>query len=115
MATPSKAPASPNVLELRGVSKSFVNPDVKLFHAIKDVNLTIKDEPDGTDLDRERPLVAILSIGAHRCDARNTPRGGRNVHEPRPHFVFGRCDHRGVRELHSLDVNPAAWSVPSTR
>ena len=45
MATPSKAAAAPNVLELKGVSKSFVNPDGKLFHAIKDVNLTIKDEP----------------------------------------------------------------------
>ncbi len=46
MATPSKAAASPNVLELKGVSKSFVNPDGRLFQAIKDVNLTIKDEPD---------------------------------------------------------------------
>jgi len=46
MATPSKAPASPNVLELKGVSKSFLNPDGKSFQAIKDVNLTIKDEPD---------------------------------------------------------------------
>jgi ABC-type taurine transport system ATPase subunit len=46
MATPSRTAASPNVLELKGVSKSFVNPDGKLFQAIKDVNLTIKDEPD---------------------------------------------------------------------
>ena len=74
-----------------------------------------KDEPDGADLDRERSLVAILSVRAHRCDARNTPRGSRNVHEPCPDSVSWRCDHRGVRELHSLDVNPAAWSVPSTR
>ncbi|HEU0094211.1 MAG TPA: ATP-binding cassette domain-containing protein, partial [Vicinamibacteria bacterium] len=46
MATPSKAASSPNVLELKGVSKSFVNPDGRLFQAIKDVNLTVKDEPD---------------------------------------------------------------------
>jgi NitT/TauT family transport system ATP-binding protein len=46
MATPSPAPASPNVLELKGVSKSFVNPDGRLFQAIKGVNLTIRDEPD---------------------------------------------------------------------
>src|SRR5207247_38998 len=85
------------------------------FVARDDREITIKDETDGADLDRERPLVAILPIGAHRCDARNAPRGSRNVHEPCPDFVFGRCDHRGVRELHSLDVNPAAWSVPSTR
>jgi NitT/TauT family transport system ATP-binding protein len=47
MATPSKTAAAVNVLELKGVSKSFVNPDGRLFQAIKDVNLTIKDEPDG--------------------------------------------------------------------
>jgi NitT/TauT family transport system ATP-binding protein len=45
MATPSKS-AAPNVLELKGVSKSFVNPDGRSFPAIKDVNLTIQDEPD---------------------------------------------------------------------
>jgi ABC-type nitrate/sulfonate/bicarbonate transport system ATPase subunit len=38
-----KAPA--NVLELKNVSKTFVNPDGRVFHAIKDVNLQIKDEP----------------------------------------------------------------------
>ena len=38
------APA-PNVLELKGVSKSFVNPDGRIFQAIKDVNLTVRDEP----------------------------------------------------------------------
>ncbi len=35
----------PNVLELKGVSKSFVNPDGRIFQAIKDVNLTVRDEP----------------------------------------------------------------------
>jgi NitT/TauT family transport system ATP-binding protein len=44
MATPSKADA-PNVLELKGVSKSFVSPDGRVFEAIKDVNLTVRDEP----------------------------------------------------------------------
>jgi len=44
-ATPSAAKACPNVLELKGVSKSFVNPDGRLFHAIKDVDLVVKDEP----------------------------------------------------------------------
>ncbi len=38
--------AHPQVLELRNVSKTFVNPDGKEFHAIKNVNLAIKDEPD---------------------------------------------------------------------
>jgi NitT/TauT family transport system ATP-binding protein len=35
----------PNVLELKNVSKTFVNPDGKVFPAIKNVNLQIKDEP----------------------------------------------------------------------
>jgi NitT/TauT family transport system ATP-binding protein len=39
------ATALPNVLELRNVSKTFVNPDGKEFHAIKNVNLTVPDEP----------------------------------------------------------------------
>jgi ABC-type nitrate/sulfonate/bicarbonate transport system ATPase subunit len=34
-----------NVLELKGVSKSFVNPDGRIFDAIKDVNLVVRDEP----------------------------------------------------------------------
>jgi NitT/TauT family transport system ATP-binding protein len=44
-ATPPAHPASPNVLELKGVTKSFVNPDGVVFQAIKDVNLVVKDEP----------------------------------------------------------------------
>ena len=39
------AALSPNVLELKGVSKSFANPDGRLFQAIRDVNLTVRDEP----------------------------------------------------------------------
>lgn len=35
----------PNVLELKNVSKTFVNPDGKVFQAIRDVNLQIRDEP----------------------------------------------------------------------
>jgi len=38
-----KPPA--NVLELKNVSKTFVTPDGKVFQAIKNVNLQIKDEP----------------------------------------------------------------------
>jgi ABC-type nitrate/sulfonate/bicarbonate transport system ATPase subunit len=45
MATASPAPDHPYVLELKGVGKSFVNPDGKVFHAIRDVNLAVKDEP----------------------------------------------------------------------
>jgi NitT/TauT family transport system ATP-binding protein len=44
-ATPTPAPAHPYVLELKGVSKTFVNPDGRAFQAIRDVNLTVKDEP----------------------------------------------------------------------
>ena len=40
------APAYPYVLELKNVSKTFVNPDGKAFQAIRDVDLAIKDEPD---------------------------------------------------------------------
>jgi NitT/TauT family transport system ATP-binding protein len=40
------AAAHPNVLELKNVSKTFVNPDGREFHAIKNVNLAVKDEPD---------------------------------------------------------------------
>jgi ABC-type nitrate/sulfonate/bicarbonate transport system ATPase subunit len=35
----------PYVLELKGVTKSFVSPDGKVFHAVRDVNLDVKDEP----------------------------------------------------------------------
>jgi ABC-type nitrate/sulfonate/bicarbonate transport system ATPase subunit len=35
-----------NVLELKNVGKSFVNPDGKEFWAIKDVDLTVVDEPE---------------------------------------------------------------------
>jgi len=41
----SSAAASANVLELKRVSKSFVNPDGHVFHAIKDVELVVRDEP----------------------------------------------------------------------
>jgi len=44
MAAP--AAESPNVLELKNVSKTFVNPDGKTFQAIRDINLAIRDEPD---------------------------------------------------------------------
>ncbi len=37
--------ALPNVLELKDVSKTFVLPDGKVFQAIRNVNLQIKDEP----------------------------------------------------------------------
>jgi ABC-type nitrate/sulfonate/bicarbonate transport system ATPase subunit len=35
---------TPNVLELQSVGKTFVTPDGKEFHAIKDVDLAVKDE-----------------------------------------------------------------------
>jgi ABC-type nitrate/sulfonate/bicarbonate transport system ATPase subunit len=35
-----------NVLELRGVSKTFTNPDGATFYAVKDVNLAIADDPE---------------------------------------------------------------------
>jgi ABC-type nitrate/sulfonate/bicarbonate transport system ATPase subunit len=41
----SPAPAHPNVLELKKVSKTFVNPDGREFQAIRDVNLVVRDEP----------------------------------------------------------------------
>jgi NitT/TauT family transport system ATP-binding protein len=41
----SPAPAHPNVVELRKVSKTFLAPDGKEFQAVRDVNLTIRDEP----------------------------------------------------------------------
>jgi ABC-type nitrate/sulfonate/bicarbonate transport system ATPase subunit len=46
MAEAASAADVPNVLELKGVGKSFVNPDGRVFQAIKDVNLTVRDEPD---------------------------------------------------------------------
>jgi ABC-type nitrate/sulfonate/bicarbonate transport system ATPase subunit len=46
MATsPSPAGARPPVLELKNVSKTFVNPDGKTFQAIRDVDLTVADLP----------------------------------------------------------------------
>jgi len=44
MATPAE-PDNPNVLELRKVGKTFVNPDGQEFAAIRDVNLAIPDLP----------------------------------------------------------------------
>jgi len=43
MGTPASAQL--NVLELRKVSKTFVSPDGREFQAIRDVNLTVRDEP----------------------------------------------------------------------
>jgi NitT/TauT family transport system ATP-binding protein len=40
------AAVHPYVLELKNVSKTFVNPDGKTFQAIRDVDLSIKDEPE---------------------------------------------------------------------
>jgi NitT/TauT family transport system ATP-binding protein len=37
--------ASSNILELRNVSKAFVNPDGLQFQAIRDVDLVVRDEP----------------------------------------------------------------------
>jgi NitT/TauT family transport system ATP-binding protein len=41
------APAadSPNVLELRSVSKTFVSPDGRAFEAIRNVDFVVRDEP----------------------------------------------------------------------
>src|SRR5947208_11593056 len=36
---------TPNVLELKNVSKTFVNPDGKTFQAVHDINLAGRDEP----------------------------------------------------------------------
>jgi NitT/TauT family transport system ATP-binding protein len=38
--------ARSNVLELRNVSKSFINPDGKVIDAIKNINLVVEDRPD---------------------------------------------------------------------
>ena len=35
----------PNVLELKNVSKTFVNPDGRTFQAVHDINLAVRDEP----------------------------------------------------------------------
>ena len=36
---------SANVLELKSLCKTFVSPDGKTFEAVRDVNLTVRDEP----------------------------------------------------------------------
>lgn len=41
---PTPATEKPPVLELKGITKTFVNPDGKTFQAIRDVNLVIPDE-----------------------------------------------------------------------
>jgi ABC-type nitrate/sulfonate/bicarbonate transport system ATPase subunit len=43
--TTAGAAEDANVLELKGVSKTFVLPDGKTCDAIRDVNLTVRDEP----------------------------------------------------------------------
>jgi NitT/TauT family transport system ATP-binding protein len=44
--TNAAAAARPNVLELRNVSKSFVNPDGRVVEAVKNVSLVVEDKPD---------------------------------------------------------------------
>jgi ABC-type nitrate/sulfonate/bicarbonate transport system ATPase subunit len=44
MAAPAAA-ETPNVLELKDVSKTFVNPDGRTFQAVHDINLVVRDEP----------------------------------------------------------------------
>jgi NitT/TauT family transport system ATP-binding protein len=39
------APVHPYVLELRNVGKAFVNPDGKVFQAIRDIDLQVEDVP----------------------------------------------------------------------
>src|SRR3989442_6219105 len=36
---------TPNVLELKNVSKTFVNPDGKTFQAVHDITVAVRDEP----------------------------------------------------------------------
>ena len=45
MTTPPAKAEAVNVLELKAVSKSFVNPDGRVFEAIKNVDLIVRDEP----------------------------------------------------------------------
>jgi ABC-type nitrate/sulfonate/bicarbonate transport system ATPase subunit len=45
MSTAAAAPAHPHVLELRSVGKSFVNPDGRVFQAIRDIDLVVEDLP----------------------------------------------------------------------
>ena len=44
-ASAKAAETHPYVLELKDVSKAFVNPDGRVFHAIKDIDLAIEDVP----------------------------------------------------------------------
>ena len=44
-ATPAPAPGHPYVLELKDVSKTFVSPDGRAFQAIRNIDLSVKDEP----------------------------------------------------------------------
>jgi NitT/TauT family transport system ATP-binding protein len=45
MSTAAAAPAHPYVLELKNVGKAFVNPDGKVFQAIRDIDLQVEDVP----------------------------------------------------------------------
>jgi ABC-type nitrate/sulfonate/bicarbonate transport system ATPase subunit len=46
MAAEAARATHPNVLELRKVAKTFVHPDGRSFHAIRDVDLVVRDLPD---------------------------------------------------------------------
>jgi NitT/TauT family transport system ATP-binding protein len=46
MAADAARATHPNVLELKNVSKTFVNPDGKAFQAVRDVDLVVRDLPD---------------------------------------------------------------------
>jgi NitT/TauT family transport system ATP-binding protein len=45
VSTAAAAPAHPYVLELKNVGKAFVNPDGKVFQAIRDIDLQVEDVP----------------------------------------------------------------------
>ena len=45
MSTTAAAPAHPYVLELRNVGKAFVNPDGRVFQAVRDIDLQVEDVP----------------------------------------------------------------------
>jgi NitT/TauT family transport system ATP-binding protein len=45
MSAGAASPAHPYVLELKNVGKAFVNPDGKVFQAIRDIDLQVEDVP----------------------------------------------------------------------
>ena len=91
------APAHPYVLELRNVGKAFVNPDGKVFQAIRDIDLQVEDVPGAGEF-----RVFLGPSGCGKSTILNIV-AGLYPADHRPGAAAREADHRaGPRARHGL-------------